>query len=495
MGLFLLVFIVWMSLSGMVLNHPELIRNVSAPHWLIPPQYRIENWNRGALRTAVFSERDPNLGFLAGSQGVWRTRDGGMSFERLAIGFPVSEIGRQTSSLFLDELHGRLIAGTRDGLFTWRLGGDRWSPVVLPVAEARIYKLLRVGTDLLIVTPSHLLRWPLTAPASSISVAALTASVDPQETIPLVQVCFDLHSGRLWGLGGRLLFDFAGVVLIFLSLSAAYLWYWPWKVQRAIRRRQPVKGSNPLYHGLLKYHLKLGIWLAVLLLAIGGTGFFMRPPMIALLAFGRLPAELYPAPLPKNAWHDRFRNAVYDAARDRLLIEATDGFWQTTGDLTQPLQPVAAPAPVFVMGTTVMESEVGGRLLVGSFSGLLQVDPQINSVVDVLTGQDACLVSRIKPAETMVAGYFELPDGEAFVVDHYRGLLAMGGKDLCGRFQMPTEMVKQFRLPLWNFLFELHNGRIFRDLIGPWYALILPLSSLLFVLMICSGVYDWFFTL
>jgi len=46
-------------------------------------------------------------------------------------------------------------------------------------------------------------------------------------------------------------------------------------------------------------------------------------------------------------------------------------------------------------------------------------------------------------------------------------------------------------MPLWNWLFEIHNGRFFKDLIGEWYILIVPLGSLLFVLITLSGVYDW----
>ncbi|MEJ2544074.1 MAG: hypothetical protein P8Y99_08395, partial [Calditrichaceae bacterium] len=59
------------------------------------------------------------------------------------------------------------------------------------------------------------------------------------------------------------------------------------------------------------------------------------------------------------------------------------------------------------------------------------------------------------------------------------------------RFVMPKELNRDYRMSLWNFMFELHNGRIFKDWIGGFYILIAPLGSLLFVLIILSGVYDW----
>lgn len=48
-------------------------------------------------------------------------------------------------------------------------------------------------------------------------------------------------------------------------------------------------------------------------------------------------------------------------------------------------------------------------------------------------------------------------------------------------------------MPLWNYLFEIHNGRFFKDLVGDWYLLIIPLGSLLFILITLSGVYDWLY--
>jgi hypothetical protein len=48
------------------------------------------------------------------------------------------------------------------------------------------------------------------------------------------------------------------------------------------------------------------------------------------------------------------------------------------------------------------------------------------------------------------------------------------------------------RMPLWNWLFELHNGGIFRDLIGGGHALIIPLGALAFLLITITGVIDWF---
>lgn len=60
---------------------------------------------------------------------------------------------------------------------------------------------------------------------------------------------------------------------------------------------------------------------------------------------------------------------------------------------------------------------------------------------------------------------------------------AIGSLRRDGRFEMPAAMKQEFRLPLWSFLFELINGRLFKNAIEDWYALVVPLASALEVLI------------
>ena len=53
LGLGLVVYLGWMGASGVLLNHPGLISGISVPERLVPPQYRVSNWNRGTLRSLV----------------------------------------------------------------------------------------------------------------------------------------------------------------------------------------------------------------------------------------------------------------------------------------------------------------------------------------------------------------------------------------------------------------------------------------------------------
>ena len=151
------------------------------------------------------------------------------------------------------------------------------------------------------------------------------------------------------------------------------------------------------------------------------------------------------------------------------------------------------PAPVFAMGATVFEPYGTDGYLVGSFNGIYYLERQTQKAIDMLTNQEAKNVSSIRPGDYMVTGYFKTPAGQEFITNHKKGLVAINGSVEQLRLNMPAQMVTNPKFPLWNYLFEIHNGRFFQDITGKLYILILPLGSLLFVLITLSGVYDWLF--
>lgn len=313
------------------------------------------------------------------------------------------------------------------------------------------------------------------------------------EGIPLVRLFLNLHSGAIWGLPGRLLIDAAGLLVIFLGGSACYTWYFP-----RVARKRKKSGSSVssraryLFRLLRKYHLRLGIWSAVLLLLIAVTGFFLRPPPIVLLMGKSIPKAWYPGHHADTPWHGAIRNAVYERTGNTILIEA-EGFWRGPADFSGPFVPAELPIPVFAMGTTVFDCTKDDDLVVGSFGGLFRWDRDSGKVFDVLNGGESSARTIGRPGNFMVTGYFVTPEGEAFAAGHKKGLMPVGDAELRGRFEMPGQMEARYRMPLWNFMFELHNGRIFRDFIGPMYIFVPLLGALLFVVVLMSGVYDWVF--
>ena len=417
-GLVLLPYLMLEGATGILLNHPDLIAGGSVPGHLIPPQYRLADWNRGALKSLTYSKRDPSVAYAWGRQGVWKTTDGGGSFTSLNRGLPEEPFYRRTASLLLVEGDPAiLLAGTGAGLFRYDDAEKQWFRVELGETDEPIRRVLKAGNQVVVFTSSR--AW-VAGPVGT-DLAFREARLDRNEKaprIPLVKLLFDLHGGRIWGLPGRLLFDVAGAMLCFLSISAFYLWYMPKRIRKSLASLNVLRTAKPrLLEWFHTYHLKLGIWFAVVFLVLGGTALFMRPPLIAVPLGHTIPAGVYPGPRCHNPWHDRIINAVYDPTDDRLIVEA-DGFWLGPADFRAPFERIESPPPVFAMGTTVFEHDSGGAFIVGSFGGLFRWHRSGGRVLSLLDGVAADDRVLTRPADFMVTGYFETPSGEAFAAGH-----------------------------------------------------------------------------
>jgi hypothetical protein len=494
-GLALILFLMWMSVSGILLNHPELIADISVPHWLVPSQYKVENWNRSSLIQLFYSKGNPDIAYAGGKQGVWKTADSGKTFQPLTKGFPTSHYYRKTNSVFLwEQEQSLLLAGTNGGLYACNPETEKWRKIPLQERIEPVKKIIRIKNSLVVFSDSRAYASPLPPHEIHFHLLPLTRAENVQQ-VTLVRLFFDLHDGSVWGLGGRLLFDIAGIILFFLSISAFYSWYYPRKRGREKAQNRPARSKRirRLFKWFFKYHLKLGIWFAAILLIIGGTGMFMRPPLLAVLADKNVPRIFYPGPLPDNPWDKKIHNALYDAVKNRIIIQATDGLWAGPADFSRPFENADLQIPIFVMGATVFEPYGSGGYLIGSFNGIFHWERATGNSVDILTGQIAKNISSVRPAEKMITGYFKTPAGEEFITAHEQGLLPVGNAEMERRFSMPPEMATYSEPPLWNYLFEIHNGRFFKDLIGSWYILVVPIGSMLFVLITLSGIYDWFY--
>ncbi len=493
-GLVLLLFLSWMSLSGVLMNHPRLISGLSVPSWLIPPQYQPENWNRNMLTDLVFSELDHRLAFAGGKPGVWISKDGGRNFESYNKGLPESLFYRRVRDLFLWETDSQvlLLASTDGGLYLRAVGDDRWRQVELEDDVEPVRKVVTADDRLIVAAESGFYVSNLPPRADSFT-AVETQRMEPEPRITLVQLFFDLHYGKAWGLAGLLIFDFVGLTLFFLCVSAFYTWYFPWQARK--NRKSWLltnKSTKRAFKTMFHYHLQLGIWIAIVLLVIGGTGLFMRPPLLAAIAEGSIPRTAYPGFLSDNPWEEKIRNVLHDPVDGSIVVQASDGLWVGPDALDEPFRPHHLEVPIFVMGATVMEPSPDGYL-VGSFSGIFKWLRRTGTAIDLETGETASGSASMRPADLMVTSYFETPAGEAYVAAFDQGLVALTDGDRETRFEQPAELAETYRMPLWNYLFEIHNGRFFKDLLGEWHLLIIPLGSLLFILITLTGIYDWLF--
>jgi hypothetical protein len=113
------VFIVLFSLSGILLNHRELLSSVDVNRNLLPEEYKYTNWNDAAVKSTLKLSKDSVL--IYGNIGIWLTDTTFRSFEDFNNGFPKGIDNRKVCIMF-ETSEGDLLAGTFFGLYRYSTG-------------------------------------------------------------------------------------------------------------------------------------------------------------------------------------------------------------------------------------------------------------------------------------------------------------------------------------------------------------------------------------
>ncbi len=490
LGLILLLFLAWMSLSGVILNHPSLIKKISISEFLVPKHYHPDNWNRSAMKG--IEQVDANTYLTFGYEGVYISRNKGNSFTSFMAGdFPHSAWERRTNHLVHLTSKNQILAATNSGLYISDLIKGEWRKIILPANHEPVQKILLNGDTCIVVTRSAI--YTTTIDNLNAFNRFLPEKVAQNSQIPMFRVFLQLHDGSIWGLPGKLLWDIAGLILFFLSISAFYIWYYPkkWKRRYIKENIQASKSEKELRSLFLKYHKKFGWYSAILLITIILTGIFLRPPFLIAIAQSSILEKYYPEWKHSNPWHKKINNALFDSKNNLLVLECDDGLW--AGDISGrfAFERLQLPIPISAMGAKVFEEEKAGVWLVGSFSGLFRCSLSDNRIESLLNVKMQS--KRGRPSSIFVTGIIKNIGGEIYILDHYKGLSDLKGNRYPYLFPMPQEVKEKFKMPLWNWLFELHNARIFRGIMGQFYMLVIPLLGMASLFILISGIFDYWY--
>jgi len=498
LGLIALVYFLGMGVSGILLNHPALLQKFSLPLGWLSDSFQYRAWNRWSLRDAVFSEQQPEKVYVAGKEGVWMSCNAGRSFTPASTGLPESAYLRDTNCLLLVENHvpTRLFAGAGDGLYYCSPDELRWQTVLNPhLQQTEIVDLLQIDQEIFVFTETGCFVAPLSPGAPVFEARDLKTPPGFKPRAPFFRFLLKLHDGSLFGPTGRLIADIIGLVLIFLSLSAFYLWYVPW------RRRMREYRKPRYYKFLYRYHLKLGIYASLLLAICALTGIFLRPPFLMAIARLQTPELLQSTNLIAENRLGRIHQAAWLKANNKLYLATENGLFSGSPNADSPFAAVdTSRLSIHGMGATVLEPLADDSLLIGSFSGLAKWHPETGIVTNLVT--DKTTQPR-HSGGAMVAAAVINNGTPKFWCDYRRGMRPFPGEssaatemqagDFASSFTMPEKISKKSRISLWHFFFEFHNGRIFQDLFGRYTWLIAPLGGLALLIVTLSGVYDWFY--
>lgn len=503
-GLFFTLFLIIFALSGIVLNHRVALSEVDVPRSVLPPEYRMEHWNLGAVKGTLRVSSDSIL--LYGENGLWLTDSSRACFSRFERGMRSGADNRLVANVVRTH-SGQLFAVTTFDAYQWNHSTQSWQRLTERFAPSdRMTDAAVKGDTLVLQSRSEL--FLATAPYTHFERIHLKAPTNAPLGRFTFRTLWMLHSGELFGAWAQYFVDFLGVILIVLCLTGVVLAFFP-KLLKRQRKRQP-EGKSMLrrvFKFSLQLHNKLGVYLLAFLLLLTVTGMFLRPPL--LVAIARLrhqPLALTHEHNP-NPWWDNLRMIRYDRHHHRWLLQTPFGFFTTSNLHSAPTKLDHEP-PVGFMGTNVLQQEDADHWIAGSFSGLYRWNARTGESWNLYTGQRYVAPKHqgIPDFTYSVSGYSTDLGARPVVFDYNRGAeYALGGAKKAATdddeqefvcyeradFSVMPEQVQDGRLSLWRVALETHTGRIYTFLPNIVIQLFIFLSGTFLLTVLISGFIIW----
>ena len=479
-------FAIVFAFSGIIMNHRQLFSPIDVSRKLLPSNYTYKNWNLAAVRGSTKTDSTSIL--MYGNIGIWKTEDDFKTFDDFNQGFPNGIDNRKIYSVVQHK--NTLYAGTQLGLYKRNIDSG-WEKIKLDVQEDRIADLALKKDTLLVLTRHYLLK---SSNGIDFETIQLPEPVGYQRKTGLFETFWQLHSGELFGLPGKLLVDLLGLVTILLSVTGLLHFFFPKIIRNRKKKAKDVVSVVSAKKTNLRWHNVVGYIFAVFLIINTFAGMHLRPPLLIAIAtkqVGIIPGTRMDSP---NPWFDKLRRVQWDADTKQYIFSTADGFYFAEETLTKKLQPAFSQPPVSVMGCNVFKP-IGDKIyLVGSFSGMFLWNIENGVVADFFTQQAYVEPEGLQSpiGANMAAGFIE-GYKTAYWFDYNGGAKILSSQNT----QMPVfpEMSEEIRkaspMSLWNVALEMHTGRIVEKWIGPFYILIVPLAGICILLVLISGFMLW----
>lgn len=484
LSIVLTLFIILFSISGIILNHRELLSGIDVNRDYLPSDYSYNNWNNAAVAGTTKIGSDSIL--IYGNIGVWLTDTLSSNFTDFNDGFPDGIDNRKISKIHNSRLFG-LYAGTHFGLYKFNESEKKWQKINLPIHKERIVDISQKGDTLLVLSRSFLL---ISFDGINFTRQMLPVPEDYDNIAGLFKTLWVIHSGELYGLPGILLVDMIGLIFIFLTITGLIYWIIPFATKK--RKKKNKKNTNHIKvrRFSLKWHNKIGWITLVLLIITTATGMFLRPPLLAAIAYtkvGKIPYTELDSP---NPWFDKLRRLMYFEDQDIYLVATLDGIYYSNDNFKTKLKRIHQQPPVSVMGVTVFEQVDKNTVLLGSFEGLFIWNLRTGYKQDYITKGPI----KNKPVggpplgDFLITGYSNHFSGKEIFFD-----FNLGGMDISNgsKFTTMPEVISDQPMSLWNVALEFHTARMYKLFFGNYYILFIPLSGILMLFILISGFVVW----
>ncbi|MDZ7740683.1 MAG: PepSY domain-containing protein [Bacteroidota bacterium] len=487
LGLIFSLFFIFWAVSGIVLNHRNTFSPLDVNRDLLPAEYAYDNWNLGAVKGA--EKLGPDSVLIYGNTGIWLADNEFENFRDFSEGFPAGIDNKKISSVLMTK-SGKLFAGTFFGLFKFDEDNQQWIKIHLPAYEERITGLREKGDSLVVITRSFLWFGLVNNCVYDWHKLTLPPPEGFDNKVGLFRTLWVIHSGEIYGLPGKLIIDFVGLVFIFLSLTGLLYFFMPSIFRQRKKKNKSIKKHARLNKWSLKWHNKIGVWLVAILIINTIAGMFLRPPLLIPIANAKVDKIKYTSLDNPNPWFDKLRDVIWDKDLERWIIGTNEGIYYSDDDFQSELKVFPVQPPVSVMGINVFEKTGRGEYLVGSFSGLFRWIPSMNYVENYVSKSTRIDFNPDGPplGQQIVSGYLESPSGREYYFDYDRGALPINSMQ--SFVPMPPE-IKNLPMSLWNVMLEVHTARFFQFLFGDFYILFIPLFGIFSLAILVTGLVIW----
>ncbi len=468
------------------MNHREFFSGIDVARTALPNDFQYNNWNNGALKGSLIINKDSIL--VYGNIGVWQTDSAFEEYSSFNAGFPKGMDNRKIFDVHRSE-NGNLYAATHFGLFAYSDKDAKWTKFSLNADIKRFVAIESVGDSIYALNRSYLFKGQDLGSKTIFQKVEFEKPPGYEKEVSLFETIWQIHSGEILGLPGKLFVDLLGIITLFLSLTGIIYFFFPgWIKKRKGKSRESTRIIK-INNWSLKWHNHIGAWTFAVLIILFFTGMFLRPPLLIAIANAKVAPVKYSHLDQSNPWYDKLRDLLYDSDENIFLLSTSEGMYYMSANNTHVL-PFEIQPPVSVMGINTLQPFSEGAYMVGSFSGLFLWHPSNPQIYNYAQGTNYQGSSSGRPiGDYKVTGLITDTDGYEYLVEYNAGIIPLHHNKQFPK--MPENILDESKMSLWNLSLEIHTGRFFQSLVGDFYILIVPLTGLTGIMVVLSGYLLW----
>jgi hypothetical protein len=485
-GLIISVFLLYYGLTGIFMNHRHFFSGIDIDRDILPEIYKYANWNNAAIKGNIILNPDSIL--VYGNIGVWLTDSGFRDYQSFNYGFPKGSDNRKIFDLH-QSADGEIYAATLFGLYAYDRVHKSWISFPINDNNERFTGIESIGDTIYAINRSYVFIGKLEGIQTDFMKTELPAPEGFTDKVGLFETIWQLHSGEIFGIPGKLFVDLLGLITVFLSATGIIYFFFPGWIKLRKQNSKSTESINRINKWTLKWHNQTGAWFFGFLIFLFFTGIFLRPPLLIAISNAKVSPIKYSHLDQPNPWHDKLRDILFDKDRNILLLSTTEGICYTSKYLEKPeffkIQP-----PISVMGINTFEKFNDEAYLIGSFSGLFLWNPTHPEIFNYANGKIVGNESKGRPVgEVKITGTIKDCNKNLYMVDYDQGIFPVRHNK---RFpEISQAILSESKMSLWNLSLEIHTGRIFQAIIGDFYILIVPHIGIASVIIVFSGYMLW----